>query len=89
MGARMTTPYTITQRAEFGTHYVVHTIRLADGRKVAEQIGPYSEREAAERVAAFLRPAPIIKARDFEWGRSMSKPGPKPKRPAPEPEDFE
>lgn len=71
--------FTITQRREHGTHYVVHTIRLANGRVIDSQVGPYSDADARARVAAYVNPRPPPIIRPIVFGRYGSKPGPKPK----------
>ena len=52
----MTPPFTITTRREPHTHYVRHSIVLANGRVIHEQLSPYGPGEPETRIREYLTP---------------------------------
>lgn len=70
----MTVPeYRIRARPTPGAPYTIHSIVLADGRTVHEQLSPYGAGEAEARIREFLMPTPPT-ATVVTFNRSNGKP---------------
>lgn len=65
--------YTIRTRRTPGAPYTVHSIVIADGRTVHEQLSPYGAGEPEERIRDFLKPTPPS-ATVVKFDRSTGKP---------------
>lgn len=70
----MTPTFSIRTRPTPGAPYTIHSIVLADGRTVHEQLSPYSAGEAESRVRAFLNPQPLT-PRIVSFNSSIRSPG--------------
>ena len=73
----MTPAFTVTTRREPGTHYVIYSIVLRDGRVAHSQVSPYASGEPEQRVREFINPPPPRPMPAFKYGRAK---GGRPKR---------
>lgn len=65
--------FTIRTRPTPGAPYTIHSIVLADGSTVHEQLSPYGKGEPEERIRDFLKPTPAT-ATVVKFDRSTGKP---------------